>query len=57
VAFALLCGIAFGVSQRARKGKAHTREAQGIRTRSVTHTHLRALVLTKWAWLDLTGSR
>jgi hypothetical protein len=40
-----------------RNGSAQTREAQGIGANSATDTHLRALVFTKWGWLDLTGSR
>jgi hypothetical protein len=46
-----------GSQRRERKGKAHTLEAHGISTNSVRHTHLKALVFTKWEWLDLTGSR
>src|SRR5215208_1339460 len=38
-------------------GKAHTREAHGTSARSVRHTHLRALVLTRWEWLERAGSR
>src|SRR5215204_5504063 len=38
-------------------GKAHTREAHGTSANSVRHSHLRALVLTRWEWLERAGSR
>jgi hypothetical protein len=47
-----------GPKRTQERGSAQTREeAQGMAANSATHTHLRALVFTKWAWLDLSGSR
>src|SRR3954466_15195336 len=40
-----------------RKGRAHTHPAHGIGASSITHNQRRPLALTKWPWLDRTGSR
>src|SRR3954466_6820473 len=39
-----------------RKGRAHTHPAHGIGASSITHNQRRPLALTKWPWLDRTGS-
>ena len=57
VAFAPLGGIALGRGQGLRNGKAHTLEAQGISTDSITQTHLRPLLFTKGSSVERTGSR
>jgi hypothetical protein len=47
VASTSLGGIALGRGQGTiRKGRAHTREARGIFTNSITHTHLSLLAPT-----------
>ena len=40
-----------------RTGSAHVRPAQGIGTRSIRQTQRSPLALTKWLWLERTGSR
>src|SRR3954453_1000131 len=40
-----------------RKGSAQTQPAQGMGASSITHNQRRPLALTKWPWLDRTGSR
>ena len=40
-----------------RNGSAQTRPAQGIGTKSIRLSQRRPLALTKWPWLERTGSR
>jgi hypothetical protein len=40
-----------------RKGSAHTRPAQGMGTSTIRQTQRSPLTLTKWLWLERTGSR
>lgn len=40
-----------------RKGSAHTRPAQGIGTSSMRQIQRKPLTMTKWLWLERTGSR
>ena len=51
-----LSGIAFGGRSMVRKGRAHAHPAHGIGASSITHNQRRPLALTKWPWLDRTGS-
>jgi hypothetical protein len=53
-----LGGVAFSEGARMlRNGNAHTRPAQGTGTKSIRHTHLRPLALTKRSWVERARGR
>ena len=56
-ALPFLSALAPSERYAAKRGKPHTRAAQGISTNSIAHTHLRPLLLTKVSWVERTGSR
>jgi hypothetical protein len=51
------CAVRSEGASTVKNGNAHTRPAQGMGTSSIRHTHRSPRTLTKWLWLERTGSR